>query len=151
MDILAFLSRISLCRLSCQDQWESKYMIVLINWIITYFKGCNCNFLWGKARVICLLWAQLPCHGFEGSNPIQSYLLPIINNQICKCQCQDLVFGNVNEILASRQQVPCCDSDTPLKFHTAELGEKVNDYAKVIQMKNCDFFDIPTYLSIFQF
>ena len=53
---------------------------------------------------------------------LQSDLLFFITIQIC--QCQDLGFGNVDEIIGTKEHIQGC-AHSSLKFHTAEMNEKV--------------------------
>ena len=53
-----------------------------------------------------------------------SDLLFFITIQIC--QCQDLGFGIVDEIMITEERLPvCAHTTTSLKFHTAEMSNKV--------------------------
>ena len=53
-----------------------------------------------------------------------SDLLFFITIQIC--QCQDLGFGSVGEIMDTTEHIPgCAHTTTTLKFHTAEMSNKV--------------------------
>ena len=55
---------------------------------------------------------------------LQSDLLFFITIQIC--QCQDLGFGIVDEIMIHKEHLPvCAHTSTSLKFHTAEMSNKV--------------------------
>ena len=40
------------------------------------------------------------------------------------CQCQDLGFGRVDEIISTKENIPGC-AHPSLKFHTAEMKDKV--------------------------
>ena len=50
--------------------------------------------------------------------------------QIYPCQCQDLMFGSVDQVIASRQHVEKCGAQTGFKFHTGQMKDQVIYYTK---------------------
>ena len=55
---------------------------------------------------------------------LQSDLLFFVTIQIC--HCQDLGFGSVDDIMNIKVHIPgCTHTTTSLKFHTAEMTNKV--------------------------